>query len=420
VNFRRIVAFLVCRPSGAAALIFLAAGLVACSPKKEAPRPRPPAPVTVAQVTQQDVPQELRAVGNVEAYTTVAVKALVSGTVAGVHFREGQDVAQGQLLFTIDPRPFQAALRQAEANLAKNQAQATNAEAQARRYAALVKDGIVTQEQYDQLKTSADALAASVAADRAAVENAKVQLSFCYIHAPLVGRTGNLVVNAGNIVKANDNPAMVTINQISPVYVTFAVPEKELLTIKRQMAGGTLRVEAAIPSDPHGPNSGTVTFIDNTVDMATGTIKLKGTFANAERRLWPGQFVNVTLTLAVLAKATVVPSQAVQTGQQGQYVFVVLADGTAELRPVTAGISHGGVMVIEKGLAPGESVVTDGQMRLMPGAKVEVKQPGQGGGTKVPAAASGAGGPTGASPATGGAAPPAQPTSGAGLHGSKP
>jgi multidrug efflux system membrane fusion protein len=213
---------------------------------------------------------------------------------------------------------------------------------------------------------------------------------------------------------------MVTINQISPVYVTFAVPEKELLTIKRQMAGGTLRVEAAIPSDPHGPNSGTVTFIDNTVDMATGTIKLKGTFANAERRLWPGQFVNVTLTLAVLAKATVVPSQAVQTGQQGQYVFVVLADGTAELRPVTAGISHGGVMVIEKGLAPGETVVTDGQMRLMPGAKVEVKQPGQGGGTKVPAAASGAGGPTGASPATGGAAPPAQPTSGAGLHGSKP
>ena len=290
---------------------------------------------------------------------------------------------KGQLLFTIDPRPFQAALRQAEANVARDLAQAKNADEQARRYAGLIKDGIVTQEQYDALRTNADAFASSVAADRAAVENARIQLSYCRITSPISGRTGALIANLGTMVKANDTPAMVTINQTTPIYVTFSVPEKELITIKRELAGGKLSVAVVIPSDPRGPVSGAITFVDNAVDMATGTIRLKGTFANSEHRLWPGQFVTVSLILATLKNATVVPSPAILSGQQGQYVYVVKQDGTAELCPVKAGISIEGKTVVETGLKPGETVVTDGQMRVMPGGKVEVKKPGDAKGQSV-------------------------------------
>ena len=270
--------------------------LAACAEKKEPPKTRPPAPVTVGTVSQADVPVKLTAVGNVESVNSVAIKAQINGTVSQVHFREGQDVVKGQLLFTIDPRPYQAALKQAEAALARDLAQAKNADEQARRYEGLIKDGIVTQEQYDALRTTADAFASSVAADRAAVENAKVQLSYCSIRSPIAGRTGNLAATIGNMIKANDTPSMVTINQMAPIYVTFSVPEKELITIKREMAGGKLRVEAIIPHDPRGPVYGELTFVDNTVDMTTGTIRLKGTFANADGRLWPGQFVTASLT----------------------------------------------------------------------------------------------------------------------------
>lgn len=358
------------RPLAAGFFIGALAVFSACAPGKEPPRPRPPVPVTAAQVVQKDMPQQLKAIGNVEAYNTVGVKSLVSGTIAKVHFREGQDVRMGQLLFTIDPRPFQAALRQAEAILVKDLAQARNADKQARRYAGLVKDGIVTQEQYDQLKTAADALEATAASDRAAVENAKLQLSYCYIRSPLDGRTGNLVVNAGNLVKANDVPVLVSINQITPVYASFTLPERELPAIKRHLSAGSLGVEAVIPSDGQQKEVGTISFLDNNVDLATGTIRLKGTFANRQRRLWPGQFVNVLITLATKRDAVVVPTAAVQTGQQGQFVFVVAADQTAQVRPVVTSITTADLTVIETGLKPGEVVVTDGQMRLSPGAKV--------------------------------------------------
>ena len=368
-------------------VVTVALALSACAEKKEPPKARPPAPVTVGAVTYADVPVKLIAVGNVESVNSVAIKAQINGTVSQVHFREGQDVEKGQLLFTIDPRAFQAALRQAEANLARDLAQAKNADEQARRYAALVKEGIVTQEQYDTLRTSADAFASSVAADRATVDNAKVQLSYCRIISPIAGRAGSLIANLGTMVKANDTPAMVTINQTTPIYVTFSVPEKELITIKRDMATGKLVVDAAIPNDPRGPVSGTVTFVDNAVDMTTGTIRLKGTFANSDHRLWPGQFVTVSLILTTLKNATVAPSPAIQSGQQGQYVYVVKPDATAELRPVKATISFDGGTVVESGLKPGETVVTDGQMRVMPGGKVDVKKPGEKAQTPAPTGA---------------------------------
>ena len=309
-----------------------------------------------------------------EAYNTVSIKAQVNGVVSRVHFTEGQDVRKGALLFTIDPRPFEAALKQAEAQLAKDRAQARFALEQVRRYGDLLKDGIVTQDQYDQLKANADALEAAIAADRAAVDNARVQLGYCYIRSPIDGRTGNLAVRVGNLVKANDEPVLVTINQLTPIYVSFTVPEKELPEIKKYLSGGRLKVEAVAPNDPKGPEEGTISFLDNAVDTTTGTIRLKGTFANSGLRLWPGQFVNCALTLTYLSNAVVVPTSAVQTGQQGEYLFVVKRDGTVEMRPVAVALAGGGESVIARGVKPGETVVTDGQLRLVPGAKVEVKE----------------------------------------------
>jgi membrane fusion protein, multidrug efflux system len=295
--FRRFLVLTLC----------LLAPLAGCAVEKEKPKEKPPAPVTVARVVQMSVPVELRAIGNVEPFATVAVKSMVGGIIDRVHFREGQDVAKGALLFSIDPRPFSAALAQAQANLARDLAMAANAGEQARRYAGLVKDGIVTQEQYDTLKATADSLASAVASDRAALESAKLQLGYCSIHAPMGGRTGNLAVNAGNLVKANELPALVGINQVSPLYVTFALPEKELGAIKGKLAGG-LAVEASVPNSGLPPEKGIVSFLDNGVDPATGTIRVKGTFPNQGRHLWPGQFVNVLLTLEVRHNAPVVPT----------------------------------------------------------------------------------------------------------------
>ncbi len=329
-------------------------------------------PVTVATVIQKTVPVQVRAIGTVEAYSTVTVKSQVEGEIERVYFREGQDVERSDLLFTIDSRPFEAKLKQAEASLAKDIAQAKNAQAQADRYTKLFQDGIVSKEQYDQFRTNADALEAAVRADRAAVENAKVELGYCTIRSPIDGRTGSLMVHQGNVVKANDT-TLVVINQISPAYVDFSVPEQYLAAIKRYMTTGKLKVEAIIPNDEQHPAQGTLTFVNNAVDSGTGTILLKGTFANSERHLWPGQFVNVVLTLAKRPNAVVVPSQAVQTGQSGQYVFVVKSDHTVDSRPVVLGSSLGGEAVIEKGLQPGETVVTDGQLRLVPRAKVKVQ-----------------------------------------------
>ncbi len=344
-----------------------------CS-RRSAPPPAPAAvPVTVATVLKKTIPVEIRAIGNVEAYSTVAIKAQVSGQLMGVHFREGQDVKNGDLLFTIDRRPFEVALQQAEANLARDEARAENGRAQAHRYAMLLQEGVASKEQYDQVRAEANALDAAVRADRAAVEKAKLDLEYCTIYSPMDGRTGSLVVHAGNLVKANENPGLVVINQINPIYVNFSTPEQYLPQIKKYMAAGKLRVTAVIPGDPQRPEQGVLSFVDNAVDTTTGTIRLKATLANKDKRLWPGQFVNVVLTLTEQPNTTVVPSQAVQTGQSGQYVFIVKPDQTAEMRPVITGRAVGGETVIEKGLQPGETVVTDGQLRLVPGAKVEVK-----------------------------------------------
>ena len=348
----------------------------ACSKESsKQPQAYPPVPVTIATVTGKSVPLQVRAIGNVETYSTVGVKSQIGGLLVRVHFKEGQDVKKGDLLFTIDPRPYETTLRQTEANLAKDNAQLENARVEVNRYAELVKKGYVAQEQYDQIRTNAAALEATVNASRAAVENAQLQLKYCYIYSPLTGRTGDLITNEGNLIKAND-VSMVVINQIQPVYVNFSVPEQGLSEIKKYVSGGKLKVEAFLSISDKDPEVGVLTFIDNSVDIATGTIKLKASFENIDKRLWPGQFVNVILTLKTQPDAIVVPSQAVQTGQQGQFVFVV-KEGSAELRPVSAGITYEDMMVIESGLVPGEQVVTDGQMRLMPGAKVEIRQPGQ-------------------------------------------
>jgi multidrug efflux system membrane fusion protein len=349
--------------------------LFSCSKKSSGPPLRPPVPVTAAAVVQKTVPVQIRAIGNVEAYSTISVKSQIEGVLTRIHFKEGQDVNKGDLLFTIDPRPYEAALKQAEANLVKDTAQLENARVEVNRYAELVKKGYVAQEQYDQIRTNAAALGATVNADKAMVENARLQLKYCFIYSPITGRTGNLVSNQGNLIKANADNPMVTINQIQPIYVTFSVPEQYLNDIKKYMAARKLNVEAFISKAKEDvrPEQGVLTFIDNTVDTTTGTIKLKGIFTNKGKRLWPGQFVDVLLTLTMQPNAIVIPSQAVQAGQSGVYVFVVKSDLTVESRPVVVDRSLDGESVIEKGLQPGEKVVTDGQLRLVPGAKVEIK-----------------------------------------------
>src|SRR5918992_5706990 len=271
-------------------------------------RGRDAVPVLVATAIQKAVPMQIRAVGNVEAYTTDAVKSQVTGVLTHAHFKEGQDVKKGQQLFTIDPRPFEAALKQAEANLARDTAQVRNLREQVRRYAELVERQYVSREQYDQIKTNADAAEAVVDADKAAVENAKVALSYCYIYSPVNGRVGSLLVNEGNLGRVNDASPLVVINQINPINVTFSVPEQHLSDLKRHMNAGTLTVDASFQSDDGRPEQGKLEFVDNAVDRSTGTIRLKAVFANTERRLWPGQFINVALTLTTEPNAVVVPS----------------------------------------------------------------------------------------------------------------
>jgi len=330
-------------------------------------------PVLVVTAAQKSVPVQIRAVGNVEAFSTVSIKSQVTGVLMKAHFKEGQNVKQGQLLFTIDPRPLEATLKQAEATLARDSAQLQNAREQARRYADLVKKQYVSQEQYDKIRADADAAEAVVQADHAVVENAKVQLSYCYIYSPLDGQVGSLLVNEGNLVRVNDGTPLVVINQLTPVNVTFSVPEQNLVDIKRHMAAGQLKVKAAFPSDEGRPEEGSLTFVDNAVDRSTGTIKLKAEFSNKERRLWPGQYINVALTLSTQADAVVIPSEAVQVGPEGQQVFVVKADKRVEVRPVTVARTNEGEAIIAKGLQPGEQVVREGQFLLGPGARVDVK-----------------------------------------------
>jgi membrane fusion protein, multidrug efflux system len=416
-------------------VVALVAPMAACSEGKvesKTPPRRAAIPVAVATVEQKAVPLLVQAIGSVEAYSVVSVRAQVGGELMRVHIKEGQDVKKGDLLFTIDPRIYEAALAQAQATLARDRgnvqqaravlerdrarvsqakaalerdrAQAKNAEAQERRYRDLLGKELIAREQYDQIKATFDSLNATlsadeadvvgaeetvrvddaaiksaeqvVRADEAAVENARLQLSYTVIRSPVDGRTGSLMLHEGNLVRAggtNDSTLLV-INQVQPIYSSFTVPQQQLPAIKRYMAQGALTVEA-VPTGETRPVTGTVTFIDNAVDPTTGTIRLKAQFANEERRLWPGQFVNVAMTLAVEADTIVAPAAAVQTGQQGAYVFVVKPDSTVETRPVIVARNQGNDAIISKGLKAGEKVVTDGQPRLVPGAAVEVRQP---------------------------------------------
>ncbi len=361
----------------AAALLMLA--LAACS--GGGPQGGPMAgrgaaiPVLVAHAQRTTVPQELHGIGTVQAYSTVGVKAQVGGELIGVHFREGQEVSRGQLLFTIDPRPFEAALAQARANLAKTQAQAQLADADAKRWETMYKVHAASPQQYDQANSAAAALRANIAADQAAVKTAELNLQYTKIYSPLDGRAGNLNLNAGNVVKANSDTPMVVINQIKPIYVMFALPERDLPEIRRRLEiDNSLAVIANPPNEPDQNSMGVLTFIDNSVDPTTGTIQFKGTFPNRDERLWPGEFVDVSLTLGRQPNAVVVPAQAVQSGQNGSYVFVVRPDRTVRMQMVRTGVTLEGKTVIERGLDGGETVVTDGQMLLVPGARVQIKR----------------------------------------------
>jgi len=365
---------------------------------------REPVPVTLGTVKLASVPLQLNnIIGTVEAYNTIAVKSQVNAILNQVHFKEGQEVKAGDPLFTLDARPFEAALRQAEAdkdkakanlrqaeaNVLKDKTQAVTARVESGRLEKLFAKGVVSRDEFDKARTTAESLEAAVHADeagvqnareairgaQATVDNARVQLEYCTIRSPIGGRTGNRLVDQGNLVKAQADTAMVTINQISPIYVTFSIPEENLADVKRYMGGTPLKVQAIIPDDEAQPAVGELTFMDNEVNRATGTITFKGTFANADRRLWPGQFVKVVLTLTVIPQAVLAPASAVQSGQQGSYVYAVKPDHTVEARNVVvSGDPIGNDVIVTQGLKGDETVVTDGQLRLAPGSPIKARE----------------------------------------------
>jgi multidrug efflux system membrane fusion protein len=335
------------------------------------------APVLVAKAVETNVPVQIDPppVGHVMPVSTVTIHSQIGGIISEVHFQEGQEVKKGDLLFTIDPRPTQAALDQARANLERDSGQLEYQKANYARDQKLLAAKIISQDQFDTDTASRDAAIGTVAADKAAITNALLNLEFCHIRSPIDGKTGSLQAYEGNVVKAPDD-VLLTINQIHPIYVQFAVPEQFLPEIQKQMRGRTLKASVTFENMTVPPPQGNLTFVDDAVDQTTGTILLKATFPNEDDALWPGQFVQVTLTLSELTNAVIVPSQAVQVGQNGQFIYVVKADQTVENRPVKIGIPFGNQMVVQSGLKAGETVVTDGQLRLAPKMKVTVKSSG--------------------------------------------
>lgn len=343
------------------------------SKKPDAKRAPDPAPVVIAKVEKRDIPVQLHAIGRVEPLARVTVRARVDGELKQVHFKEGQEVNAGELLLTIDPRPFEVALQEAKARLARDAALAEKAKRDLERYRTLIKGNYISKEQYEQVRANAEAMDATLDADRALVENAKLQLSYCYIRSPISGRIGRVQIDQGSMIKANDDKGIVEIVQIAPTYVEFAIPERHLTAVQEHMARQALRVDAIIPDREGEPERGELTFVDNEVERQTGTIRLRATFPNEERRLWPGQYVKAVLTLTVQHDALIIPYQAIQKGQSGEFVYVILPDHTAELRPVSVKRTYLQYAVIENGLKFGEQVVTDGQIRLLQGSKVVIK-----------------------------------------------
>jgi membrane fusion protein, multidrug efflux system len=339
---------------------------------RQAGRQVPAVPVVVATVTRKSVPVRIDTIGAAQPIANVVIKSRIDGYIDKVLIHDGQYVKAGETMFQLDARSARAQVQQASASLAKDQAQLANALRDVKRYEPLVAKDFVSRQQYDTATTTAQALQAAVAVDQAAIENAKVLLSYDTITAPIDGRVGMIAIKAGNSIKANDIP-LATINQIKPIYVSFALAQSQLPALRAAMARGPVTVSVTAPGDPGKPVTGTVTFFDNSVDVASGTISVRATFANDDDRLWPGQFLNVAMTTQVDADALVVPSPAIQVGQDGDYVFVVKQDGTAEARPVTVSRAVAGESVIAKGLAAGERVVVDGQLRLTNGSRVAIR-----------------------------------------------
>lgn len=340
--------------------------------RAEAPKAAVTVPVSVAKVVRKTVPVRVHAIGNVEPHTTVAIKARIDGQIVAVHFKEGDEVREGQTLFEIDRRPFEAQLAQAQANLAKDRALLDHAKEQDKRYKDLLQQKFVSPDAYAQIKTNVETAAAQARADEAAIQAVQLQLSYCTIRAPITGYAGKIQIQQGNLVKANDTGPLVVINQIVPVNVSFSVPEQRLAAVRKYQADGELQVATQIPGVNGQPIAGRLSFIDNTTDATTGTIRLKAEFPNTDKTLWPGQFVDVVLTLTHQDDAIVVPPAAIQNGPNGQYVFIVKPDGTADLRAVKVERTEGDVAVIASGLSPGDTVVTVGQLRLAPGSKVSI------------------------------------------------
>jgi multidrug efflux system membrane fusion protein len=329
-------------------------------------------PVSAAQVVSRTMPVRLTAIGNVEPFTTVAVKARVDGQLNSVKFKEGDEVRQGSVMFEIDARPFAASLKQAQANLAKDRALFDRASEQEKRYKDLLSKNFISPDAYEQVRTNTETAAATVSADQAAIDNAKLSLEYCTIRSPVTGYAGRIQIQQGNLVKANDTNPLVTVNQVVPIYASFSVPEQNISDIRKYQADGVLKVDAAFTNAAHAPVAGKLSFIDNTADMTTGTIKLKAEFPNTDKALWPGQFVNVVLTLYEQKDAVVAPSAAVQSGPSGQYVYVVKPDQTVEMRAIKIARAEGDDTVVASGLQAGEQVVIVGQLRLAPGTKVSV------------------------------------------------
>ena len=358
-------------------LCLAALAAAACSAQKGGQAPK--VPVSVARVEQRAVPYQIGATGTVEPMRTVDIMSQVSGALLRVHFAEGDEVGPGQVLFEIDPRPYQAAAQQAEATLLRDLTQAVNAAREAERYRVLALTNTVTQEDYEQKRAAADALLATVQADSASLAVARLNVEYATIRAPIGGRTGRLQLHEGNVVRATGT-SLVTINQLRPILVRFSVPAAQIPDLRRR-AGHTLPAFARATRDGAVPAEGVLSFMDNEVDTTTGTVLLKARFANRDGALWPGEFVEVTLILDVQNDAVVVPAQAVMTGQQGTYIFVITPEGTAEQRAVTVTRTVDSVAVLADRIPPGTLVVTDGQLRLTQDARVEVR-----GGPKTEAA----------------------------------
>jgi membrane fusion protein, multidrug efflux system len=379
----------------------LLAILAGCRKQEQMAFTPPPPPVTIAAATTQDVPIYLDQIGKCVAREVVAVQPQVSGRIIRIHFTDGADVKKGDMLFTIDPRPFEVSLQQAESNLAKNiamkkqaeanlardTAQAKYGDAQAERYSQLNKQGVVSSEQYEQMRTNADALNATVNADRAAIHNAeeaikadeaaiesaKLQLSYCYIRSPIDGRAGQRLFDIGNVVNPGSTTPLLVIQRLDPIYADFTISQNDLSSVQQNMARGRLRTEVRLPDTPDKPMVGQLTFLDNAVQNETGTVNLRATLSNTNRRLWPGRFVNIRLVLDTIHDAVLVPAAAPQMSATGRYVYVVKDDSTAEMRPVTVGQRQGDLVVIEKGVAPGDKVVVNGHMGVTPGQKVRIE-----------------------------------------------